>query len=932
MGSRSKSKKSAGVAGGRRLSTQREQAHRRRNAFRPGLENCEKRKLLSTVVWTGADAASDAKWSDSDNWEGGVVPSVGDTVVFDADNPVSTPDTSIIDKLFPIEDLVIKGTWHGTIEVDDPLTLPGGLHMETGTLSVHSPVIAAGTSVWSGGTIGGGGTFTNMGTLDIDPGSTGGVELSSGATLDNTGTIDLASGFLSVTDSALVSNDGGGVFDLLGDTNIYRSFVDSTFGRFKNAGTIHKASGAGSSLINIPLDNTGGAIDAETGTLKLTGGGLSTGGEFDASDGATLDLYASAAISPVYSGSYFGSGKGTVTWTGIIDVGATGAEFDFTPGLLVWASGIKGGALSNSGSMTSKGGGAALEDGATLNNDGTISVIDSVNLEGSATLNNHKSGAIDLEGDAAFTQFFGSTDAIHNKGLFVKSAGTGTSFVSPTFDNTGTVEVDTGTLSFSSPVTQVSGTTLTGGKWVVTKGATLTMAGNLPLTDNGADVTLSGAGSSFSNFSALAGNSGSLLLEAGQTFTTSADFSNSGVLTVSGGSTLVVTGTFTESAGSTELETGVLTSTEKMVSISGGSLSGSGTINGDVTDGGEIDPGGVGAAGLLTIKGSFTVTSTGALGIDLGGASPVTGYDQLAVTGTASLGGALKVTILAGFTPGVGETFSVLTFSSSTGALASSSGLDLGNGDHLATFLNPTSLVLSDEGPAPLVLAAITDQTVSEGSTVHLTASATDPDAGATLTYSLGPGAPSWAHIDPASGIFTATPPSGPATATVIVRVADNQTPALTATQSFTIIVLNVAPDVSLGPDASIVAGASLLRSGSFTDPGADTWTATVDYGDGTGGHPLELTVDKTFSLAHEYAAAGTYTVTVTVSDGMGGVGTSHFVVGVTAPVVAPPPKHKTPPAGKHSHHHSHPATHHTTHHSAHLPSGPLVHIHKHTH
>jgi len=41
--------------------------------------------------------------------------------------------------------------------------------------------------------------------------------------------------------------------------------------------------------------------------------------------------------------------------------------------------------------------------------------------------------------------------------------------------------------------------------------------------------------------------------------------------------------------------------------------------------------------------------------------------------------------------------------------------------------------------------------------------------------------------------------------------------------------------------------------SSTFTDPGADTWTANVNYGDGSGVQPLVLT-GKTFSLSHVYA------------------------------------------------------------------------------
>ena len=47
----------------------------------------------------------------------------------------------------------------------------------------------------------------------------------------------------------------------------------------------------------------------------------------------------------------------------------------------------------------------------------------------------------------------------------------------------------------------------------------------------------------------------------------------------------------------------------------------------------------------------------------------------------------------------------------------------------------------------------------------------------------------------------------------------------------------------------------------------ASSPTATVDYGDGTGGQPLTLNGDKTVSLIHLYADDGSYTVTVTVTD-----------------------------------------------------------------
>jgi VCBS repeat-containing protein len=83
----------------------------------------------------------------------------------------------------------------------------------------------------------------------------------------------------------------------------------------------------------------------------------------------------------------------------------------------------------------------------------------------------------------------------------------------------------------------------------------------------------------------------------------------------------------------------------------------------------------------------------------------------------------------------------------------------------------------------------------------------------------------------------------------------------------------SVAPSVVAGPDVSVGESATFTGSGSFVDPDlGDTWTATVDYGDGSETQPLAL-VGTTFQLSHTYADDGEYTVIVTVTDREGGVG-----------------------------------------------------------
>ncbi|HUQ47719.1 MAG TPA: PKD domain-containing protein, partial [Gemmatimonadaceae bacterium] len=150
--------------------------------------------------------------------------------------------------------------------------------------------------------------------------------------------------------------------------------------------------------------------------------------------------------------------------------------------------------------------------------------------------------------------------------------------------------------------------------------------------------------------------------------------------------------------------------------------------------------------------------------------------------------------------------------------------------------------------------------TDAEGSAISMSAAASTDANGSIVSYawdfgdgSTGSGA-SVSHSYANNGSYT-----------VSLTVTDND--GRTDATSTSATISNVAPSVASLSGATLLPGETYSTTGSFTDPGADTWSATVNYGDGSGTQALTLT-GKTFSLSHTYASAGTFTVTVTVSDG----------------------------------------------------------------
>jgi hypothetical protein len=173
------------------------------------------------------------------------------------------------------------------------------------------------------------------------------------------------------------------------------------------------------------------------------------------------------------------------------------------------------------------------------------------------------------------------------------------------------------------------------------------------------------------------------------------------------------------------------------------------------------------------------------------------------------------------------------------------------------------------------------DGTINEGETFSSSGSFTDPDTdnwSGGVDYDDGSGIePLTLELDNTFALSHMYYDNG--TYTVKVTVADDR--GGESNDTVLVTVNNVEPVVNSGSDATIIEGSAFSSYGSFTDPGADTWTATVDYGDSSGILPFTLNPDKSFILNHTYSDNGTYMVTVNVIDDDGGTGSDSLLVTV---------------------------------------------------
>ena len=190
---------------------------------------------------------------------------------------------------------------------------------------------------------------------------------------------------------------------------------------------------------------------------------------------------------------------------------------------------------------------------------------------------------------------------------------------------------------------------------------------------------------------------------------------------------------------------------------------------------------------------------------------------------------------------------------------------------------------------APVLATAAADANGNEGATLTTFGAFSDGDGNNTLTITKVSGDGS--VTDNGNGTWLwSLPTDDNGSGSVIVQASDGEQAA--ATDTFNWSAANVAPSASGGPSGQGIEGSSLSFSFACSDPGtADTWTATVDWGDGSGVASLSSVTcnSVSFGVSHTYADNGSYTVTLSVTDDDGDTG-SHSASASVAnanPVVA---------------------------------------------
>jgi hypothetical protein len=430
-----------------------------------------------------------------------------------------------------------------------------------GRLEGTTPVVVTGPLRLDSSTLPGGGTLIARGGLIL----AGNASSLSGRTLVNAGAAVWGAGgtaFLSLSSGAVISNLAGATFDLTFDGTLLDS---GAAGGFVNDGVFRKSGGTATAQF-LPKFSNGGTVEAESGTLRLAGGGNHSG-TFRLGAGAGLNLGGNHTFltnSAVSGAGELRVSSGTANFAGLVD---TSGDHVFAGGtanltgryvaitnLVAIVGGVANfsgtgpvspssltisnlGVLGGTGLVTVKGplrwGNGSMRGSGLVVAEGGLELVGSqMSVEGRTVVNAGSAvwggggtAFLSLSSGAVITNLAGATfdmsidgtlldsgaaGGFVNDGVFRKSGGTATAQFLPKFSNGGTVEAESGTL-------RLAGGGSHRGIFRLGAGAGLNLGGNHTFLTNSA---VSGAGelrvsSGTANFAGLVDTSGDHVFAGG---------------------------------------------------------------------------------------------------------------------------------------------------------------------------------------------------------------------------------------------------------------------------------------------------------------------------------------------------------------------------------------------------------------------------------
>ncbi|PHR97583.1 MAG: hypothetical protein COA78_27370, partial [Blastopirellula sp.] len=211
----------------------------------------------------------------------------------------------------------------------------------------------------------------------------------------------------------------------------------------------------------------------------------------------------------------------------------------------------------------------------------------------------------------------------------------------------------------------------------------------------------------------------------------------------------------------------------------------------------------------------------------------------------------------------------------------------LANADYTVPTTANAVITIEDDKPVFSVDLG-SSVTINEGGTLSQNGSFSDAGSAttwtATVDYADGTGPQVLTLNGDGTFILTNTYESDGVYNVWVEIVSDDQRIAF---QTLEVTATNVVPLIDLGADVTIGVGNDFSVLGSFVDPGSDTWTGTVDYGDGSEVQELNILSGSLIDLNYVYEFAGSYVITVTIDDEGGTLATDTMNVTVQdAPVL----------------------------------------------